>query len=73
MQSVTPRSDGYGDVTATLYPHVYTLSISTCKNQSTKVCGALYILTYEYNYKVFTRYDKYYKNTTSLIGANAKI
>jgi len=29
------------------YPHIYTLSISTGKNQSTKVCGALYIPTYE--------------------------
>jgi len=36
------------------YPHIYTLSINTCKNQSTKVCSALYILTYEYNYKVIT-------------------
>ena len=27
-------------------------SIRTCKNQSTKVRGILYILTYEYNYKV---------------------
>ena len=33
------------------------LSISTGKNQSMKVCGALYILTYEYNYKVITVCD----------------
>ena len=39
------------------YPHVYTLSISTGKNQSTKARGALYILTYEYNYKVIIRCD----------------
>ena len=39
--SVTPRSHGYGDVTATYIrraeiPYVYTLSISTGKNQSRK-------------------------------------
>ena len=60
MNSVTPRSGGYGDVTATYirgqkYPHVYTLSISTGKNQSTEARGALYIPIYEYNYKVITR------------------
>ena len=33
------------------------LSISIGKNQSTKVCGALYIPTYEYNYKVITGCD----------------
>jgi len=38
-------------------PHIYTLSISTCKNQSMKVCGTLYIPTYEYNYKVITGCD----------------
>jgi len=59
---VTPRSHGYGDVTATYiyrskYPHIYTLSISTDKNQSTKVRGALYIPIYEYNYKVITECD----------------
>ena len=37
-------------------PHVYTLSISTDKNQST-IRGALYIPTYEYNYKVTTGCD----------------
>jgi len=31
------------------YPHIYTLSISTGKNQSMKVRGALYIPTYEFN------------------------
>jgi len=36
------------------YPNIYTLSISTCKNQSLEICGALYILTYEYDYKVIT-------------------
>jgi len=39
------------------YPHVYTLSISTGKNQSTKLRGALYIPTYEYDYKVITGCD----------------
>jgi len=38
-------------------PHVYTLSISTRKNQSTEARGELYIPTYEYNYKVITRCD----------------
>ena len=33
------------------------LSISTCKNQSSEIRGALYIPTYEYNYKVITRCD----------------
>ena len=33
------------------------LSISTRKNQSSKIRGALYILTYQQNYKVITRYD----------------
>jgi len=37
------------------YPHVYTLSISIGKNQSTEISGALYIPTYEYNYKVIIR------------------
>ena len=49
----------YGDVTVTYIrrskiSHVYTLSISTGKNQSTEARGALYIPTYEYNYKVIT-------------------
>ena len=39
------------------YPHIYTLSISTGKNQSTEACGALYIPKYEYNYKVITGCD----------------
>ena len=39
------------------YPHIYTLSINTGKNQNTKVCGALYILIYEYNYKVIIGCD----------------
>jgi len=39
------------------YPHIYTLGISTGKNQSTKVRDALYIPTYEYNYKVITGCD----------------
>jgi len=38
-----------------------------------KVRGALYISTYEYNYKVITVCDQYYKNITSLIGAYARI
>ena len=37
------------------YPHIYTLSISTGKNQSLKIRGALYIPTYEYNYKVIPK------------------
>ena len=39
------------------YPHINTLSISTGKNQRVKVRGALYIPTYEYNYKVITVRD----------------
>jgi len=39
------------------YPHIYTLSISTSKTQSMKVCGALYIPTSEYIYKVITSCD----------------
>jgi len=35
-------------------PSHYTLSISTGKNQSTKIRGALYFSTYEYNYKIIT-------------------
>ena len=42
-------------------------------NQNTEARGALYIPTYEYNYKVITGGDKYYKNITSLISANARI
>ena len=38
-------------------PYIYALSISTCKNQSTEVRIALYIPTYEYNYKVITGCD----------------
>ena len=53
---------GYVDVTATcicrskIPPHIYAKHRYD-KNQSTKVCGALYIPTYEYNYKVITGYD----------------
>jgi len=39
------------------YPHVYTLSISTRKNQSLDIRGAVYIPTYEYNYKVIIGCD----------------
>ena len=39
------------------YHHVYILSISTNKNQSTKARGTFYIPTYEYNYKVITECD----------------
>jgi len=39
------------------YPHIYTLSTSTGKNQSSKIRDALYIPTYKYNYKVITRRD----------------
>ena len=41
------------------------LSIIIGKNQSTEARGALYIPTYEYNYKVITRGDQYYNNITS--------
>jgi len=59
---VTPQSRGYGDVTATYiigqkYHHIYTLSINTSKNQSSEIRDALYIPTYEYNYKVITERD----------------
>jgi len=37
--------------------HIYMLSISTIKNQSTEARSALYSPTYEYNYKVITRCD----------------
>jgi len=49
------------------------LSISTGKNQSMKVHYALYIPTYEYNYKIITGCDIYYKNITSSIGAIVRI
>ena len=39
------------------HPHIYTLSISAGKNQSTKVRGGLCIPTYDYNYKVIIGYD----------------
>jgi len=69
IKSVTPRSRRYVGVTVTYIrmskiPHIYTLNISTGKNQSTEVRVTLYIPTYEYNYKVVTRCDKYYKNIT---------
>ena len=44
----------YYDILHMTYSHIYTLSLSTCRNQSTKVHGALYIPTKEYNYKVIT-------------------
>ena len=37
---------------------VYTLSISTGKNQISELRGALYIPTYEYTYKAITGCDK---------------
>jgi len=40
-----------------IYPHIYTLSISIGKNQSSEIRGALYIPTYEYNYKVIIECD----------------
>ena len=39
------------------YPHIYTLSISTGKNQSTKVRSAYTFQQKEYNYKVITKRD----------------
>ena len=47
------------------YPHIYTLSISTGKNQNSKICCALYIPTYEYNYKVITGCGTILQNITS--------
>ena len=52
------------------YPHIYTLSISTSKNQSTEARGALYIPSYEYNYKVITSCDTILHHQ---YGANARI
>jgi len=63
-------------------PSVYTLSIGTDKNQSTKVHSTLYIATYEYNYKVIIGRDtilqEYYitdrrkcKNTKRYISMNS--
>jgi len=62
QMSCTPRSRGYGNVIATYIrrsknSHIYMLSISTGKNQSTKVRGELYISTYEYNYRVIKGCD----------------
>ena len=54
-------------------PHVHTLSISTCKNQSTEVCGALYIPTYEYNYKVIIWSDTILKEYYITNRRNARI
>jgi len=59
VMGVTPRSREYENVTVTYMhraenTHIYTLSISIDKNHSTEVCGALYIPTKEYNYKVIT-------------------
>jgi len=76
--SVMRRSRAYGDVTRRIYVgqkyrHIYTLSISTCKNQSMKVRGALYILTYEHNYKVIIGCDIILQEYTSLIGTNTRI
>ena len=53
------------------YPYIYTLSISTDKNQSSEICGALYIQTY--NTKLSQNVTQYYKNIISPIGANATI
>jgi len=55
------------------YSQMYTLSISTGKNHSTKVHDALYIPTYEYTYKVVISVTQYCKNITSTIGANTKL
>jgi len=62
--SITPRSREYGDITVTYihrskipshtHTHIYILSISTGKKQSTEARGVLYIPTYENNYKVIT-------------------
>ena len=55
------------------YCNVYTLSISTGKNQSTEASGALYIPTYEYNTKLSLEMIQYYMNITSLICAIARL
>ena len=55
------------------YSHAYMLSISTGKNQSSKIYGALYILTYEYNYKLTPEVTQYYKNITSPISVSLRI
>jgi len=58
-----PQSRGYRDVTviyicrSKIPSHIYMLSISTGKNQSTKIHSVLYIPTYEYNYKVIIGCD----------------
>jgi len=39
------------------YPHIYTLSISTCKNQRTKVHNAYTFQHKESTYKVITELD----------------
>ena len=49
------------------------LSISTGKNQSTKVRGALCIQIYEYNYKVITGCDTILQEYISPIGVNVRI
>ena len=55
------------------YPHTHILSISTSKNQSMKVCGALYVPTYGTNTNLSHDVTQYYKNITSSIGVNARI
>ena len=52
---------------------MYTLSISIGKNQSTKACGALNIPNMSTIIKLSQVMTTYYKNITSLIGANARI
>ena len=49
------------------------LSISTRKNQSTKVRGALHIPTHEYNYKVITECDTILQEYYTPVGVNARI
>jgi len=57
---VTSHPDGYGDATVTYigkmeYPHIYTLSISTDQNQSTKVHSAYTFQHKEHNLQTYHR------------------
>ena len=75
---VTPRSRRYRDITATYirrskYPHIYTLSISTGKNQSTKVRVHYTIQHMSTIIKLSQDVTQYYKNITSPIGVNVRI
>jgi len=55
------------------YPHIYTLSISTGKNQSTKVRVHYTIQHMSTIIKLSQDVTQYYKNITSPIGVNVRI